>query len=149
MRCFSAIWWNENEGWRWTTCRVFLRVCLCLIGDLKHSHDKSLLLSHTTFTQSSCHGFLSESIWHPGMFPLNTVLFDWIKEAGWLTDCSMQIVILRTCFMLSLCVLPSYKMFYDHGTGQKKVCLTGSRLPCWLLCEHWHFNFSPQTLVHV
>lgn len=52
------------------------------VGDLKHSHDKSLLLSHTTFTQSSCHGFLSESIWHPGMFPLNTVLFDWIKEAG-------------------------------------------------------------------
>lgn len=121
MRCFSAIWWNENEGWRWTTCRVFLRVCLCLIGDLKHSHDKSLLLSHTTFTQSSCHGFLSESIWHPGMFPLNTVLWldkgsgmiDWLLHA----DCDSSDM-LHVVFVCAFC--PVTKCFMTMALGRRR-----------------------------
>ena len=108
--------------------------------------------------------------------PENTILFDWIKEVGrladWLVhaDCfssvwySSQKSFVLTCFLFSLLVHSAHLIvffFYKHAVEQKKVLLTcckddltkslqsGLRLPCGLLCEHWHLNLSPQRLVHL
>lgn len=79
----------------------------CHIGDLELSRDKSLSLSlsHTRALWSHnlhswCHGFPSESIWHPDEYnphwTLSSSLIDKRKWGDWLIDCSMQIVILQS-----------------------------------------------------